>query len=131
LDRQLKKTGQWKHDISKNSCLNWNSTLNDTNPEINLNLFNEFQIAINDSILHYHLERNGRNYPEFKMMIQRLTFDPNSGIPKMNETIGTWKAGLGGTELIEFVDGKKDLNEHKVRLVFRVVVVVVCTYNIL
>jgi hypothetical protein len=107
--------------------VSWNSSPNQTNPEININLFMEFQTATNDSMLHYHLEHNGRNYPEFRMKIQRLTFDPNAGIPKKAENIGTWKAGLGGKELIEFVD-RKDLNEHKVHTVFRVVVVVVGIY---
>jgi len=80
----------------------------------------------NQSMLPYHLSQNGQNYPELKMKIQRLTFDPNTGTPKRTETIGTWKAGLGGQELIEFA-AKKDLQEHKAVDVYRVVVVVVCS----
>jgi hypothetical protein len=59
------------------------------------------------------------------MKIQRLTFGPNADTPKKTENIGTWRAGLGENELIDFEDHVA-LIQHKVSSVYRVVVVVVC-----
>jgi len=123
--RQLKQAGEWNHDISRDTCADWNSATNDLNPKINVNLFQAFQTATEDSILTYHLDYEGTSHPEFGMKIERLTFDPNGDAPKKTENIGTWRAGVGGEELIEINDDEA-LIKHRVRSVYRVVVVVVC-----
>jgi len=125
LNRLLKQKGEWNHDISNHTCVNWNTGANNSYPDIELNLLPAFQTATGESILPYHLEQNGRNYPAIQMKMERLTFAPKASTPNKIEDIGIWKAGLGDKDLITFKNNAIKLKEHAALVVYRVVVVVV------
>ena len=121
----MKKDGKWEHDISNHTCVNYNpnKTNNNVYPPISLNLFEAFKAAGSENIMGpFHLLKNGRNYPNFKMEIKRLLFDNRTAIPKEIQPIGVWNAGIDENNLLDIPTGK-NLSAHKAETVFRIVTV--------
>ncbi|CAG7815216.1 unnamed protein product, partial [Allacma fusca] len=105
-------------------CADYKMTDVNKDDELNLKLYDALRNASKDNMIAFELnDENGKNFPLFKMRIQRLTFDNNQKTPKTNVNVGYWQSGFKEKEAITFENGL-DLVEHLAHTVFRIVTVV-------
>lgn len=118
----MKKAGSWV--VPPNlPCADMKETK--APDQLKLNLLDVFKTVGKDNILgEFKFEGPGKNYPQFKMNIERLVFNKEQAEPSTREEIGKWEAGFGEEELITFNENK-DLKNHVALTVFRIVTVVV------
>jgi len=91
---------------------------------INLDLMGALKSVNNENgIGPFQLEKNGKNYPKFNMIIRRLQYSPKTPEPRA-EKVGTWIGGFGEKDSVRFDNGK-DLQNHLAHTVFRIVTFVV------
>ncbi len=84
-----------------------------------------------DNILGpFKLSKNGLNYPEFKMKMERFVFKEHQAEPETKDKLGVWSTGFTEGDLINKEDGKDALwKAHQALTVFRIVTVVVSFFE--
>lgn len=74
----------------------------------------------------FQLSKNGQNYPEFQMKIERFVFKEHQAEPETRDKLGIWKTGFTEAALIFPEAGKEAMwKAHQALTVFRIVTVVV------
>lgn len=119
----MKVDKTWKV-ADEQKCVNKES-YDDT---FNLNMYPALRSTGGQNILGpFILSKNGLNYPNFQMKIERFIFKEYQAEPETKEKLGTWKTGFEGKDLITLEPGKGAIWEaHQALTVFRIVTVVVC-----
>lgn len=122
LFRKLKADGKW-HEPPAAKCAHA-ETFNDN---FQLDLFDALNSEGKNNILGpFHLESNGKNYPNFQMKIMRYVFREDQKEPHIKQELGYWTAGFGEGSLISEASGKVlEWKSHEALTVFRIVTVVV------
>lgn len=96
----MKRNGNWTVDSNKNEtmkCVN-KETFDDT---LELDLYPTLKSEGDENLLGtFKLEKNGRNYPQFKVDIEKFVFQGNINQTISKELLGVWKTGFGGSNLI-------------------------------
>jgi hypothetical protein len=118
----LKDSGKWT-EPPDSLCSNTESFIDN----YQLDLYEGLRATSQDNILKaFHLDKNGNNYAQFVMKIERLTFKERQAEAELREKLGTWKTGFGEEDLIKEESGKgSSWKAHQALTVFRIVTVVV------
>lgn len=96
---------------------------------LSLDLYPALREAGKENILGpFTLSKNGLNYPNFKMRIDRFVFKESQAEPETKEKLGTWMAGFEEFDKSIIPEPGKDAiwQAHTALTVFRIVTVVVC-----
>lgn len=82
-------------------------SFNDT--YIDNDLYSTYLVVGENILRKFHLSKNGQNYPEFQIKIEKLVFQKNQTEPGTRDKLGAWKTGLTEADLIIARDGKEAL----------------------